>query len=169
MASGRRALASIATLPTRPNGEGIETGVRRPLRDRPRIVRLFRRALTEKGLKQSRAAVRVGVAFDDHLFRRALTEKGLKRDGFGVSFADALFVLFRRALTEKGLKHLVGAPPDRAADQLFRRALTEKGLKRAKVLPVWIGVSAALPTRPDGERIGTGGHERRGDGDQPKL
>ncbi len=65
--------------------------------------RLFRRALTEKGLKPIREADSDSF-FGASLFRRALTEKGLKLSTS--SYSGYPHVLFRRALTEKGLKLL---------------------------------------------------------------
>ena len=45
--------ASSLPLPTRPNGEGIETPELVPLLERGELRGLFRRALTEKGLKRT--------------------------------------------------------------------------------------------------------------------
>ena len=143
-------------LPTRPNGEGIETGDRSGLAARQGRVRaLFRRALTEKGLKPAHHPPQSGgyggalptrpngegietlqmhAPTDVHTSALPTRPNG---EGIETTRSSSLtshnpsFLLFRRALTEKGLK-------------LFQK---NRSIPKLDQEP--------LPTRPNGEGIET--------------
>ena len=89
------------------------------------------------------------------LFRRALTEKGLKLWEYLRFAILAHRSLFRRALTEKGLKPSSSVAFAHEPSSLFRRALTEKGLKLPRCVSQQRGDTSTLPTRPNGEGIET--------------
>ena len=126
--------------------------------------RLFRRALTEKGLKLIAPSrpLRLSCRF---LFRRALTEKGLKRWGRGLSRWDKVCGSLPTRPNGEGIETTTPSSSPTGASQTLSTRPNQESLQRlCKPRKTPNTRKIGLPMRANGEEIQTeDSHPHSGD------